>query len=545
MTIFAYHDLDKIKVHKRLLCFGFFPDWFEWIFTSESFGNFVLENEELEIFKTTSEKFSLLKFKLTRNNNVPRYMWIPHPLAYIQLCNCIKENWDKIDERIWKDNDGYQTTSMVIPRDNDEQRLIKITKYKQLDELTTETRLIDRWLKKDDSTFIALKKQFWAKYIAHTDISWFFANIYSHAIPWALVWKDISKSNRSKTEWFNQLDYYSRLLKNDETNWIPIWPDSSHIISEIILSQIDKNLSAYKFIRYIDDYHCYSQDREGAESFIKDLSQQLNFYQLELNEKKTFIEKLPQPLTDEWVRKLQSFNFTEQPNTDCIVQFLDLATKLSNEKWDFSPFKFALKRMESYLSNNQDLKVIFLYLSNIALLHPYFIASIDKIIEKMLEVSDGTTHLELLDLIKNYIWLTIIKHSSYCRSDVIIWWFYIAKKYNIKFDDKSFIFNEINTMNDPLSMLACFAYFKESWEEILLEFYKILNSKDQQEWWIYIYELYNTDEENFEKYFWTWTVLYKDFYSLLKENKISFLDVNWNSKISEAEIEFDIDSIVW
>lgn len=538
---YAYHDINWELVFKRLLAYWLFPDWLNWILTSETFWNLVANETNLSPLTLIRwEKFSILKFKLTRNNNVPRHMWIPHPLAYAHLCKCLKENWDEIDESIWRDNENYANTSMVIPRDNDERRLVIIQKYRQPDDLdieTVETRLIDRWLKDVNANYNILTKQFGAKYIAYTDISWFFSNIYSHAIPWALVWKSTSKRDRDTAKWFNKIDYYSRLLKNDETNWIPIWPDTSHILSEIILSQIDKELSKYNFIRYIDDYHCYCSDREEAESFIKDVSQHLNSYQLELNEKKTFIEKLPKPLIDEWIRKIQSFEINEESETDTIIHFLDLATTLSNEKGDFSPFKFALKRMQNSISDRVDVNMLFLYISNITLLHPYLIESLDGIINKLVEITNNSD-ATLQKNIHDFLTALIIKHSIYWRSDVILWWFYIAKKYNVIFNDTDKIINETIKMNDSLATLGCFAYFRwiNYWDLEL--FYWILENIDQSEWWIYIYELYKHNSVMFLEYISITDMVYKNFYNYLLSNNITFLTDTWNWELEIVDTPF-------
>ena len=81
--------LDKEIVFEKLLKYGLFPEKLNKIFSSEDFGEYVIEKgliDHQNVF------FSDIKFRLTRNNNAPRLLSIPHPAPYYNLCFKIKEN---------------------------------------------------------------------------------------------------------------------------------------------------------------------------------------------------------------------------------------------------------------------------------------------------------------------------------------------------------------------------------------------------------------------------------------------------------------------
>ena len=105
-----------------------------------------------------------------------------------------------------------------------------------------------------------IKKQFGNKYCVQADISNFYPSIYTHSVCWALVGKDVSKKDRDDQKWFNKIDKAIRSCQDRESIGIHIGPDTSGIIAEIILSQIDKELKDFNFIRHIDDYKCYCED---------------------------------------------------------------------------------------------------------------------------------------------------------------------------------------------------------------------------------------------------------------------------------------------
>lgn len=100
------------------------------------------------------------------------------------------------------------------------------------------------------------------------DISQCFPSIYTHAISWALVGKSTAKKHRGIKEWYNQIDKACQNMRDGETHGLLIGPHTSNLISELILTTVDNQLkSKYKYIRKVDDYTCYVEKYEDAESF--------------------------------------------------------------------------------------------------------------------------------------------------------------------------------------------------------------------------------------------------------------------------------------
>lgn len=523
---FAYPDLTPWKVYKKLLCHWIFPDSLDSIFTSLEFWKFVLNNETNHTLSVTKwEEFSLLWYKLTRSNNVPRYMGIPHPLGYIRLARIIRDHWDDIDEKIWKSNPNYRDISKIIPSDKDDGRLVVLwTKYEKRLVLTGEPR---------ENPYKHFSRTLGVKYVAKTDISWCFHNIYSHSLGWAILSKARCKVSR-RGWWHNDIDMYSRALKNNETNWLPIWPDTSHILSEIILSQIDKNLVKkwYSYTRYIDDYSCYCESREKAETFIKDLISELEHFQLKLNEKKTHIVEMPETTNDDWVRKLRNYQFPTAPFSSTIIcDYLDLAVDLSRKKWDFSPFRYAVKRITDFTYRGYENNLeVFSYIASITILHPYLIDTLDDLFLNLIVnwLSEETVSIEYM---AQFLEKMLLEHTQYNRSDTVVFCLYFACKYNILLlNFESQLSKKILDMWDPLSALLWFIYAKDRWFNLDI-YFDLLTKIDQQEWWLYVYELYKYSQTEVESRLAE--IRYEDFYELLSGQDISFIRNDWSDNYNK------------
>lgn len=158
-------ELTNEQVYHKLLDYGMFPEKIEKIFTSKTFGRWFRDNG-ISVFQKND--FSNISFHLTRNNNAPRILNIPHPISYGRLVKSIYDNWNEISDKIGEVDD-YRDRSMVIPEPNNlNHRLVSMLSY-------------DR---NKDQKFLTLDKSFEAKYLVEADIANCYQSIYSHAVPW-------------------------------------------------------------------------------------------------------------------------------------------------------------------------------------------------------------------------------------------------------------------------------------------------------------------------------------------------------------------------
>lgn len=499
--------LKKENVNRKLLEYGLFAEKLTPIFQSEEFGKWI-KKTGIKSHKLNS--FSSVKYRLTRNNNAPRILDIPHPIAYYRLCEEIRINWKEIIAKIGEIGD-YVDRSMVIPKPNNlNNRLVSMMSYN----------------KRDAEKFLILDKSFGKKYLVNIDIANCYPSIYSHSIPWALVGHKIAKDNSSdKKIWYNKLDFAIRSMQRNETVGIPIGPDTSSLISELVLSRVDKELEKFDYLRFIDDYRCYCKSSDEAEEFIRKVSKELEKYHLRLNPKKTKITKLPTPIEESWVRTLRDYSSKflsktkfKDEDVNSLSEFIDLSIILSQENPSDSPIRYSVKILaRKKFEGQKAFGFMLMYLSRICFIYPYFIDVFDEILENNIP-NINSNILKILETEINSITKEHIKNS---RSDVALWGLKLATKYNFELLDFENYSNQLIVDRDCLPTLLSFEYAKSKGLKTTKYFKLIENlidDKIEDEWWIYIYQLFleQPTKLEFKK------ISYKDFYEDMRKAKITF-----------------------
>lgn len=267
--------------------------------------------------------FSIPKVQLSR-----RIVHIPNPLHQSKLCKTISDNWTEI-ENIYSSSNISSSFPVIDP--NKERALIS----------------------KD--SFVAFKRRrlnesFDNLYEVKTDVSRFYGTIYTHSIPWLVHTKPVAKLNRIDYSLLgNAIDRDLRNSNSGQTVGIPIGPDTSLVVAEIITCLIDKQIQAQlknvKTFRFIDDYYLYCDSYADAEKAFKFVQSLLTEYQLDINEEKTRISKAPFAFDSKWSIELGSFTFRKKANSQLtdIERFVSLSLIHSIENPKDSVLLFSIQ----------------------------------------------------------------------------------------------------------------------------------------------------------------------------------------------------------
>lgn len=138
------------------------------------------------------------------------------------------------------------------------------------------------------------------------DVTKCFDSIYTHTITWALLNKNIVKTNidSSVSTFGGEFDRLMQDLNANETNGIIIGPEFSRIFAELILQQIDINIYErlkssdinekklihkvdYEIFRYVDDYFIFYNEEVQKERILESFKLSLKEYKMYLNDKKS------------------------------------------------------------------------------------------------------------------------------------------------------------------------------------------------------------------------------------------------------------------
>ncbi|MCJ8147251.1 RNA-directed DNA polymerase [Acinetobacter sp. A3.8] len=471
-------DISELELHDGLVGYGLFAEKIPNFLCSTAFLQYCHTNNPV----LDSKPKDYIRYSSMRNINIPRSMAVPEPFAYLDQIKCLSQNWSTIKDhfRNKTTDDDYKISRIHIR---------KTLKKPELFEMNYKNHSKDG----DPEQDIIIK----SKFVAIADISTCFPSIYSHAIAWALVGKETAKQKQKiKSEWFNQLDFYTRNLKHGETNGVLIGPHSSNLISEIILVAVDHELTkkGFKYVRNIDDYTCYVESHEQADQFFICLSAELKKYELSLNCKKSKITPLPQASVKNWVTKLNHFNFVNTYKykdkwairTKELKGFLDFVIELMlKENSDSAVLNYAIRILSNKHLGENAQNYYLKQIHHLVLLFPYLVTVLEKSVFEPHNISADTIKKIADDIYSYGISKNIYEACSYA-----LYW---ALKYDFKMEQHVKIKQNSLDSLDCIFLMISYLYDKKYNKKIyLVEYKKLAKSlkvNDFDQYWLFIYEI--------------------------------------------------------
>ncbi|UCZ53467.1 RNA-directed DNA polymerase [Bacillus shivajii] len=483
------------ELYEGLLGYGLFNEKLPPFLSSKAFFDYCQAYNPT--FNSTKKEQSYIYYENMRNINIPRSLGIPNPMAYQKLCLHLKDNWDEIIEHFRRNtiNDGYKKSRIHIRKIKESKKIFEMNYKNFKSDGTPEPDLL-----------------IGSRFLVNADISTCFPSMYTHSLSWALVGKDTAKSNKNKrNEWYNQLDFYVRNTTNGETHGFLIGPHTSNVLSEIILTSVDYELSKKKwnYIRHVDDYTCYVTSYEEGQNFLLDLSEQLRYYNLILNHKKTTITPLPMAATEQWIRRLNSFlkyNKKDYMDFKDVRAYLDLAIQLVHENNNSAILKYAIKVVAKKELTKNAIDYFVKNVFHISIIYPYLVPLLEDNVFNAFKVN--------IKQIMEYSHLLYKEGLQANNFEEVSYAIYFALKYNFVFDHLDF--KEIRSSNHCLLLLLTFLY---------CDYYKI--NTEVKKFKRLAREL-NKDKEDFGQY---WLFIYESLpksdlkgdWKDLKDKKISFV----------------------
>lgn len=309
---------------------GYLPKELPPSFTSRICGSVLANN--LRTLPSDFQKRDRVSKNVTHNllarGSLRRRLGIPNPTNFFRLAEFIVANWNFLTNITARSHMSITTPVAVRP---------------PLRAIGSRFTFPAR----DERRAYVRSK---SRYILKADINQYYHSIYTHSISWAIHGKSVAKAKRhDKTLQGNVLDRLIRNSQDGQSIGIPIGPDTSFLIAEIILSINDEFLSTRGInnaFRVIDDYEFGCDSLIEAE-FVRDTLQEiLSEYELTLNPGKTYITELPVSIEAPWKSKLSMYKFTTPANQRReIIDYFDQAFTLSREYPEDSVLKYAVNRL--------------------------------------------------------------------------------------------------------------------------------------------------------------------------------------------------------
>jgi hypothetical protein len=320
-----------------LLGRGYFPDELPPPFTTAAFAKYrkaigtAWAAAQQHYPKTVPEIFSIPRAK-----GVRRDLSIVNPVAEYHVSKLIADNWVELRKHLKSCN--------FAPA------LLEITTDGVRAVPTPDFRLINLRQAEISASF---------DNVVIADISRFYGTLYTHAIPWALHTKPWSKLHLNTPGYDNslgaRLDVAVRKGNDNQTIGIPVGPDSSRIISEIVAAAVDVELrDRLKLprscvLRNVDDWYIGFDTAGQGEDAIAAMATACRTYQLEIHPGKTRSTHVGTVIDAVWPTMLRQTVFrsgTAQQGQD-IEHFFALAFDYARDNPAQNVLDFAVKRTMS------------------------------------------------------------------------------------------------------------------------------------------------------------------------------------------------------
>jgi hypothetical protein len=258
-----------------------------------------------------------------------RRLSIVNPVAFYALAQAIATNWLAIDTHL-QGTPLSQSRPMYWPA---AKRAFKTLSY--------------------TNRFLVLPKarsRSSARAFLLADLSQFYHSIYTHSIAWAFHTKNIAKTNHSSALFGNLIDKLVQRGQDLQTRGIPIGPDTSLVIAESVLAEVEKNifqrLPSLRGIRFIDDYELCFPDLGAAERALSVIQEELQQFELQLNPTKTRIVSPPIRFELDWVGEFRTFVLRSNSGQHGdLVRFFDLITRHLEADTEAHVAKYAMSKL--------------------------------------------------------------------------------------------------------------------------------------------------------------------------------------------------------
>lgn len=274
------------KIVQRLFEKGYYPNdlppEFNVIGINPEFViNFISNLENFKESKIYTEQITL---NFPKNYSGRRWFHLLNPISFIKLSNTIAENW--FDISMFCHQSEFSTSKIILSEE--ENFLFENEPFKE-------------------SIRERITRSAGKKHVLIMDIASFYPSIYTHCLEWILEGRRLTREERKDRSFLGvALDMDIRNTQSQKTNGIPIGPETSRIISEIIGTYLDKKITDLnidvKGTRYVDDYHLYFNNLSDLEIVKNKIQSELSKLHLSSNEAKCEVKNVPEVFAKPWVR---------------------------------------------------------------------------------------------------------------------------------------------------------------------------------------------------------------------------------------------------
>jgi hypothetical protein len=280
-------------------------------------------------------------------------------------------------------------------------------------------------------------------WLVKTDITRFYPSIYTHSITWAAYGKEKVKAKLKLFEGSlaDRLDILVRACNRNQTVGIPIGPETSRILAEIVSSRIDDDLvpalsgvPLHAVDRLQDDWFIGMGTLEASEKVLSHVVRAYREYGLDINGSKTSVTRVIKHLEEAW--KSEIGGFLSHRSGDLrggrLREFLALTLRLQSENEKQAVTNYSLTVLEGQKFLKTDVEAMESFLLKSAIIAP---GSMSRISELLLNLDFDTGSLSKKRIGPRFTELAV---RALEKGDVYeaIWLIYTLRGLNIPIADR-------------------------------------------------------------------------------------------------------------
>jgi hypothetical protein len=324
-----------MSLKQDLLRVGYLPENLPPPFHTEQIAQFFADNPS-SYLSDQKQPLRAAIYNASKRGDARRAFSAIHPITAHDLAEFMQSHASELD-KLFLNN----SASLSVHHTPDGERALEISSHNQLE--------VER-----------LARLSGYRFIAKTDISRFYHSIYTHTVSWAFHGKAAAKKTRkadASDVYFNRLDFTLRQGQDGQTIGIPVGPDASRYVAELICTAIDIDFSSrigkddISFIRHVDDVWIGAQSHSDVERALWRYRNCLREFELDINENKTRIYGANFRFTDAWPSDVASrlelaLDSPEHRRDERLRAALEFAFDMSVREGDDGILKYAIRQLD-------------------------------------------------------------------------------------------------------------------------------------------------------------------------------------------------------
>jgi len=322
------------------------------------------------------------------------------------------------------------------------------------------------------------------RYVLLADVAEYYRTVYTHSISWALHTKAVAHlpaNHRNYALLGVRIDRALRNTQSLQTNGIPIGPDTSFVIGEIILAAADEELlrtiRPISALRFYDDYELVFEKYSDAEEGLTALHSALGVFNLQLNAQKTQIQSLPMRLDHPWRGPIRSYSFgdTDEARQRLLLGYFDLVFSLKREHVTDAVVGYAISRLESLVFEEGSWSVLQDLLLQTMSVEPDSLQQIAVMFIKA--YAEGK--IVSVEAMREAITLLIRQHAPQGHGSEVAWALWMALSFGCEIEDKQALQSLAQMSDSSVALLALDAHNRRLLPNLDLGYWSTLITPDE------------------------------------------------------------------